>query len=77
MYKNLTKGIDLVLMNSGSIIVLKDDLFTDRFFAIYEFWTKKIRKNKNIILVHSYTYPSKVNLKKPFFLRGTYWGRGT
>ena len=62
-----------------SVIVLEDDLLTDKFFLKYmNDSLNYYSKNKKVISIHAYLYPIKNIIKKPFFLKGAdCWGWGT
>ena len=77
--RNLTNGISFLLKKRKKLIVLEDDLLTDRYFLKYMNDSLNFYKhNKKIISIHAYLYPIKTHNKKPFFLKGAdCWGWGT
>ena len=77
--RNLVDGISKILKKHKSVIVLEDDLLTDKFFLKYmNDSLNYYSKNKKVISIHAYLYPIKNIIKKPFFLKGAdCWGWGT
>ena len=77
--KNLVSGISEVLKKNDKVIVLEDDLVTDKFFLKYiNDALIKYQNNYEVISVHGYVYPLKNNQDKTFFLKGAdCWGWGT
>jgi hypothetical protein len=77
--KNLVSGISEVLKNNDKIIVIEDDLITDKYFLQYmNDSLNKFQNNKEVISIHGYLYPLKKNMSKPSFLKGAdCWGWGT
>ncbi len=77
--RNLVDGISKILKKHQSVIVLEDDLLTDKFFLKYmNDSLNYYLKNKKVISIHAYLYPIKNIIKKPFFLKGAdCWGWGT
>jgi hypothetical protein len=77
--RSLTGGIGDVLDSHDSIIVLEDDLVTSPYFlqfmkdalTYYEY-------EEQVVAVHGYTFPLRIQLPETFFLRSTgCWGWGT
>ena len=77
--RNIVNGISQVLENNKKIIVLEDDLLTDKFFLKYMNEALNLfENNEDIISIHGYIYPLKKKLQKPFFLKGAdCWGWAT
>lgn len=77
--KNIERGTSYILKYHDKVIVLEDDLLTDKYFLKYmNFYLEKFKNYKNIISIHGYLYPIKKNLTKPFFLKGAdCWGWAT
>ena len=77
--RNIVNGISQVLENNKKIIVLEDDLLTDKFFLKYMNEALNLFENNgDIISIHGYIYPIKKKLQKPFFLKGAdCWGWAT
>jgi len=77
--KNLVNGISEVLEKNDKIIVLEDDLLTDKFFLKFMNESLKFFENQNdVISIHGYIYPLEKKLLKPSFLRGAdCWGWAT
>lgn len=77
--KNLIEGITEILSNNEKIIVLEDDLLTDKFFLKYiNDSLNKFESNDDVISIHGYIYPFEKNFDRPSFLKGAdCWGWGT
>jgi len=78
--KNIVEGVNFVLKKETKIIVLEDDLITNKYFLKYmNTYLNIYLKNKNIASIHGYIYPvNKKNLNDNFFIRGAdCWGWGT
>ena len=77
--KSLVSGISEILKKNEKIIVLEDDLLTDKFFLKYmNEALEKYQKCDEVISVHGYLYPLKNKNNKTFFLKGAdCWGWGT
>lgn len=77
--KNLVNGISQVLENNDKIIVLEDDLLTDKFFLKYMNEALMFFENqKDVISIHGYIYPLEKKFQKPSFLKGAdCWGWAT
>lgn len=78
--KNILNGINYVLKENETIIVLEDDLYLSKYFLDYmNKYLNFFKNSKNIASVHGYCYPiNKKNLNNFFLLRGAdCWGWGT
>ena len=77
--KNIVDGISYILKNNEKIIVLEDDLLTDKYFLKYiNEALNKFEDNKDVISIHGYIYPLKKKFDKPSFLKGAdCWGWAT
>ena len=77
--KNLTSGISFMLKTREKLIILEDDLLTDRYFLKYMNDSLNFYEhNDNIVSIHAYLYPIKTYNKNPFFLKGAdCWGWAT
>lgn len=77
--KSLVRGISEVLEKNEKLIVLEDDLLTDKFFLKYmNEALEKYQKYNEVISIHGYLYPLKNKNNKTFFLKGAdCWGWGT
>ena len=77
--KSLVSGISEILKKNEKIIVLEDDLLTDKFFLKYmNEALEKYQKCDEVISVHGYLYPLKNKNNKTFLLKGAdCWGWGT
>ena len=78
--KNIISGINLILKRYSKVIVLEDDLISNKYFLRYmnenlEYY----KKNSEVASIHGYVYPlEKKNLKNNFFIKGAdCWGWGT
>ena len=77
--KNIVDGISYILKKNEKIIVLEDDLLTDKYFLKYiNEALNKFEDNKDVISIHGYVYPLKKKFDKPSFLKGAdCWGWAT
>ena len=77
--KNIVDGISYILKKNEKIIVLEDDLLTDKYFLKYiNEALNKFEDNKDVISIHGYIYPLKKKFDKPSFLKGAdCWGWAT
>lgn len=77
--KSIIAGVTHVLENSGSIIVLEDDMVTSAFFLTYMNQALDLYKEEiDVISIHGYIYPVKEVLPETFFLKGAdCWGWAT
>lgn len=77
--KSIVSGISEVLEKNDKIIVLEDDLVTDKFFLKYmNEALEKYQKYNEVISIHGYVYPFKNKNNKTFFLKGAdCWGWAT
>lgn len=77
--RSLTEGIETVLGDHQSIIVLEDDLVTSPYFL--QFMRDALRfyeHEERVAAIHGYTFPLGEQLPNTFFLRSTgCWGWGT
>lgn len=76
---NILSGINEILKKNQKIIVLEDDLLTDKFFLEYMNNALNIyEKNEEVISIHGYVYPLQKKIKDPFFIKGAdCWGWAT
>ena len=76
---NIVDGISYILKRNEKIIVLEDDLLTDKYFLKYmNEMLDKFQDNKDVISIHGYIYPLKKKFIKPSFLKGAdCWGWAT
>lgn len=77
--KNLVSGITEILEKNEKIIVLEDDLLTDKFFLKYmNEALDRFKNNEEVISIHGYVYPLKKKMRTPSFLKGAdCWGWAT
>jgi len=77
--RSLTSGIDTVLDDHESIIVLEDDLVTSPHFLQFMGDSLKYYEHEEqVVAVHGYTFPLGISFPETFFLRHTgCWGWGT
>jgi hypothetical protein len=67
----IIKGVNEVLTQYDSIIVLEDDLVTSPYFLSYMNQALDLyRDEENVVCVNAYFYPVGVNIPESFFLRG-------
>lgn len=77
--KSIISGISEILDKYDRVIVLEDDLITSKYFLKYmnealEFYYT----TEQVISIHGYIYPVKLQLPETFFLRGAdCWGWAT
>lgn len=78
LFKNLTKGISLILKKNDSIIILEDDLKLHKKFLVFmNRGLNLYKKNKKILQISGYSYPIKVYNNKTYLLNLTScWGWG-
>ncbi len=76
---NIVDGISNILRKNEKIIVLEDDLLTDKYFLKYmNEALNRFQHEKDVISIHGYVYPLKKKFNKPSFLKGAdCWGWGT
>ena len=76
---SLTSGIDAVLGEHESIIVLEDDLVTSPYFLQFMGDALKCYEHEEqVVAIHGYTFPLGIPLPETFFMRNTgCWGWGT
>jgi hypothetical protein len=72
-------GVNHVLNESDTVIVLEDDLVTSEHFLKYmNEGLAKFADDHRVISIHGYVYPTKENLPEAFFLQGAdCWGWAT
>ena len=77
--KNLVNGISQILEKNDKIIVLEDDLLTDKFFLKFMNDSLTYFENQSdVVSIHGYIYPLEKKFLKPAFLRGAdCWGWAT
>ena len=77
--KNITDGISDILKKNEKVIVLEDDLLTDRYFLKYmNEALNKFKNSEDVISIHGYIYPLKKQFDNPSFLKGAdCWGWAT
>lgn len=77
--QNIVDGISYILKNNEKIIVLEDDLLTDKYFLKYmNEMLNKFQDNKDVVSIHGYIYPLKKRFNKPSFIKGAdCWGWAT
>lgn len=74
---SIIAGVDEMLAESDSVIVLEDDLVTSPAFLTYmNEGLRRFMDDERVISIHAYSYPTP--LQDPFFLRGAdCWGWAT
>ena len=77
--ESIISGVDAVLSNYGRIVVLEDDLVTNRFFLNYcNDGLMEFENEERVASIHGYIYPLAETPPAPFFLRGAdCWGWAT
>ncbi len=77
--KNVIGGVTESLANSGSVIVLEDDMITSPVFLRYmNEGLNRYESDERVISIHGYVQPLRTKLEKAFFLKGAdCWGWAT
>ena len=77
--KNIVDGITQVLKIHKNIIVMEDDLLTDKFFLKYMNDALTLfQSQESVISIHGYIYPLEKKFTTPLFLKGAdCWGWAT
>jgi len=77
--KSIISGVDEILENYNSVIVLEDDVVPSPHFLGYMNETLRFYKNEDAVgAIHAYSYPCSKPLPETFFLRGAdCWGWAT
>lgn len=76
---SVISGVLEVLARNDRIIVLEDDMVASPFFLKYmNDGLELYAQEERVISIHGYVYPLKVEMDKPFFVRGAdCWGWAT
>lgn len=77
--ESVIRGVTEVVNKHGSVIVMEDDLVTSPYFLTYMNKCLNLYEHDDqVISIHAYTYPIKLNDVETFFLKGAdCWGWAT
>lgn len=76
---SIIDGVTKIINRYGKVIVLEDDMLLSEYFLQYMNEALDLyEKGNDVISIHAYIYPVKIELPETFFLRGAdCWGWAT